>query len=314
MNPLNIVIGAFMLIATAPFAVASMAGAPSAKAVEVREFEVDGLAAEAPAFSPDGRTVFFGKSAGEKIFIFVSKKVAGHWTAPKLAPFSGTYRDLEPAFGPKGRYLIFVSNRPMGPEGKLADGNFNGILYPGLGGHLWKVKLRGGEWGAPLALPAVINSGDSIFSPSITEDGSLYFMRSAVAGGKFHLYRAQMHAGEYSAPERVSFSNLDAYADFDPVIGKGERFMIFSSFRPPAPPHQADLFIVQRENGKWSDPMDLRLALSDEVYGADARLAPDEKTLFFTNLRKLPSDHSTDDKAAAIHTWEVALRMSALRW
>jgi hypothetical protein len=174
MNPLHIVIGAFALLATALFAVESIASAPSAKTVEVREFEVDGLAAEAPAFSPDGKTVFFGESAAEKIFIFGSKKVAGRWTAPKLAPFSGTYRDLEPAFGPGGRYLIFASNRPMGLEAKLADGNFNGTLYPGAGGHLWKVELRGSEWGTPVALPTVIYSSDTTFSPSITEDGSLY--------------------------------------------------------------------------------------------------------------------------------------------
>jgi hypothetical protein len=309
----NIIIRALAFLAIAIFSGASTATPPSAPAVEVREFEFDGSAAVAPAFSPDGKTVFFGRYAGETISIFVSNKVDGRWTAPKVASFSGTYRDLEPAFAPSGRYLIFASNRPFGSDGKLADGNYNGSLHPGAGGHLWRVELKGGVWREPVALPTLINSSDSTFSPSLAEDGSLYFMRPAITGEKFHLYRAQMHAGQYSIPERVSFSDLDGYGDFDPAIAKDERFMIFSSARPPAPPHQTDLFIVHRENDKWSDPVDLRLVLSDDVYGTEARLAPDEKTLFFTNARKLSSDYSADDKAVFVHTWEVRLRMSVLK-
>ena len=293
--------------AIAAFPLANKASPPVTAPVEVRELVLDRPAAVAPAFSPDGKTVFFGKSTGETITIFVSEKIGGRWTTPKVAPFSGTYRDLEPAFAPNGQYVIFASNRPSVPGGKVIDGNYNGASHAGGGGHLWKVELRGHKWNTPTSLPEVINSSDSTFSPSITQDGSLYFMRPAVSGEKFHLYRAQLHAGQYSVPERVSFSDLDTFGDFDPAITKDERFIVFSSARPPAPPHQTDLFIAYRENGKWSEPVDLRLELSGDVYGIEARLAPDEKTLYFTNGRKLSSDDSGDEKTTFVHTWEVKL-------
>jgi hypothetical protein len=151
-----------------------------------------------------------------------------------------------------------------------------------------------------------INASDSVFSPSITGDGSLYFMRPVNAGGKFHLFRAQMKNGAYEPPQRVTFSNLESFGDFDPAVSKDEQFLIFSSPRPPAPAHQTDLFIVYRKGGEWSEPVDLRQGAPD-VYGTEARLDPREKTLFFTNARKLPSDRVTDEHTIVIHSWEVAL-------
>ena len=174
--------------------------------------------------------------------------------------FRGVYRDLEPTFAPNGKYLIFASNRPLQAGGKLADGNYNGKQYPEQGGHLWKVEHHGDQWGDPQPLPMSINASDSVFSPSITGDGSLYFMRPVNAGEKFHLFRAQMKNDAYQSPQRVAFSNLEAFGDYDPAVSKDEQFLIFSSPRPPAPAHQTDLFIVYRKGGEWSEPIDLRVS------------------------------------------------------
>ena len=283
------------------------AGAVRAAETQPQEFAVDNLPAVAPAFSPDGKLVVFGRSVGKGISIFVSERSAGQWGPAQVAPFSGTYRDLEPTFDPHGKYLIFASNRPLQPGGKLADGNYNGQLSPENGGRLWKVERRGQAWGEPKPLPASINVGGSVFSPSITGDGSLYYMRPVHDGEKFHLFRAQMKAGAFLPPERVAFSNLEAFGDYDPAVSKDDRFLIFSSPRPPAPAHQADLFIVRRTNGGWSEPVDLRLSVSPDVYATEARLDPAERTLFFTNARKLPTDRGADEHAIVIHSWQVAL-------
>jgi hypothetical protein len=109
------------------------------------------------------------------------------------------------------------------------------------------------------------------------------------------------------APQRVASSNLELFGDYDPAVSKDEEFLIFSSPRPPAPAHQTDLFIVHRKGGEWSEPIDLRESVAPDVYGTEARLDPREKTLFFTNARKLPDDRGADEHAIVIHSWEVSL-------
>jgi len=236
----------------------------------------------APAFSPDGKSVYFGQTEDKKgITIVASYFKDGRWTSPVLAPFSGTYANLEPAFDPRGKYLIFASSRPETANGPLLDGNWNGHAYPGHGGNLWKTNSTKTGWSEPQRLPDVVNKNGSVFSPALTHDGSLYFMR-ADSGGLFHIYRSQLKGGQYQTPVRASFC-LDKFGDFDPAVAPDESFLIFSSPRPPAPAKTSDLFIVFHTATGWSDPIDLREAVSDKVFGVEARLSPDLKTLYFSN-------------------------------
>lgn len=243
------------------------------------------VANAAPAFTPDGRTVYFFSTpvGGECCTLMVSRQAQGHWSAPKVASFSGHYRDLEAAFSPSGKFLVFASNRPDQPGGALMDGHYNGQDHPGNGGHLWRIARRGAGWASPELLPASINANQSVFSPAVTADGSLYFMR-ADDGIHFHIFRSQFVHGQYQTPVLADFSKTP-YGDFDPAVAPDESYLIFSSGRPPAP-KTSDLFIIFRTGGGWSEPLDLRNAISPDVHGVEARLSPDGNTLYF--------EHATD--------------------
>ena len=279
------------------------------EAATVQELMLDQSAAPgaiAPAFSPDGNLVVFGKTVGEQTVLYEATNHAGAWSEAHVASFSGVYTDIEPAFAPNGRYLLFSSNRPLLPGGPLAEGTYDNKVRPGKGGHLWRVDRTSKGWGKPFPLSAAVNASDSTFSPSISADETLYFMRPVLAGERFHLYRCRRVHGQYTAPERASFSNLDVYGDFDPAVARDGSFLIFSSPRPPALAHRSDLFIVYRTSAGWSQPIDLRTALAEEVYGVEARMSPNETTLFFTNSRKLPIDPPTSpEHPYAQHTWQV---------
>jgi Tol biopolymer transport system component len=253
----------------------------------------------APAFTRDGKTVYIGQSAkAGDISVMVSHLAGGKWSAPQMADFSGKYRDLEPAFSPDGKYIIFASNRPKIPGDSLLDGNYNKSIQKAKGGNLWKVKISKKGAAVPERLPDVINANGSVFSPAVAGDGSIYFMR-ADSGKSFHIYRSQLTNGQFEKPVRVSFS-LDKYGEYDPAVAPDESFIIYSTGRPPAP-HTADLFIVFKEGNKWGEPIDLRTLLSDKVFGVEARLSPDLKTLYFTNQRK--ANGETDPNGS--YTWMV---------
>lgn len=236
----------------------------------------------APAFSPDGRTVLFFQSPNaSSTSILLSQQNDGQWSTPKTPTFSGQYRHLEPAFAPSGKYLIFASNRPAAAGGTVLDGHYNGQVFARGGGNLWRVDVTRKGWGSPKRLTESINSNTAVFSPAVTADGSLYFMR-AENGGKFHIYRAQMHHRRFETPVLASFSDVE-HGEYDPAVAPDESYLIFSSGRAPAPPKTTDLFIVFRTGRGWGDPIDLRSALSENVHGIEARLSPDGKTLYFSN-------------------------------
>ena len=253
----------------------------------------------APAFTRDGKKVYIGQSAkGGDISVMVSHLIGGLWSAPAMAAFSGKYRDLEPAFSPDGKYLIFASNRPQIEGDSLLDGNYNKGVQKGKGGNLWKVKITKKGAGVPERLPHVINANGSVFSPAVAGDGSIYFMR-ADSGKGFHIYRSQLTNGQFEKPERAPFS-IDAFGDYDPAVAPDESFIIYSTGRPPAP-HTSDLFIVFKNGNTWGNPIDLRSILGDKVHGVEARLSPNLKTLYFTNQTK--ANGETDPHGS--YTWMV---------
>ena len=93
----------------------------------------------APAFTPDGDTVYFSRSNTNFSIILESRLVHGQWSNPTPAPFSGSWNDMEPAMSPDGKFLLFVSSRPVVHGGKPLDGHFNKGTQPGQGGNMWRV-------------------------------------------------------------------------------------------------------------------------------------------------------------------------------
>src|SRR5262245_60479539 len=71
-----------------------------------------------PAFTPDGRTLYFVRSTPEFTgwTIHVTRHTDGRWSTPKVAPFSGKHRDADPFSSADGKQLYFISDRPRSEE------------------------------------------------------------------------------------------------------------------------------------------------------------------------------------------------------
>ncbi|RAO78064.1 TolB family protein [Dyella jiangningensis] len=229
----------------------------------------------APAFTPDGNTVFF-THRDEAITIMMATRHEGAWSKPQVAPFSGRWRDIEPAMAPDGSYLVFVSNRPAKPGGALLDGYFGGKVQSGKGGNIWRVDRRGDGWGEPQRLPDIINSNSAIYSPAVAGDGSIYFNQPDPVTKKSHIYRAQAKGDGFEKPVALSISD-GTHPGYDVAVAPDESFLVFSANREPAAKNQALLFIAFAKDGQWSEPQ----ALDPHLEGIEARLSPDLTTLYF---------------------------------
>lgn len=263
-----------------------------------------------PAFTPDGRTVFFTRGNSMQSTILVSHRTAGGWSKPAIAPFSGEWRDLEATMAPDGSYLVFASNRPAVAGGRPLDGVYNGGVQEGRGGNLWRVDRTPHGWGAPYRLPDVINGNTSIFSPSIAADGSLYFMQPTGLQQRFHIFRAAWSHGAYETPVAVPIAAGDDVGDFDPAVAPDESYIVFSSARLQA--KGTSLFIAFRRNGSWTPPEYLGDTVSAPGTGnIEARLGPGARVLYFSSTRVVatpPGDRAASARGlASMEVWNDGL-------
>ncbi|HTU82457.1 MAG TPA: hypothetical protein VMF61_10030 [Candidatus Acidoferrales bacterium] len=233
------------------------------------------------SFDRSGETLYLTRIDGAIHTIVVSRIHAGAWPVPVVVPFSGRWRDLEQVLSPDGRTMIFASNRPALSGGKPIDAFFGGKRRPARGGNLWSVARNATGWGTPVRLPDAVNANTSTFSPALSADGTLYFMRASGAKQRFHIFVAERKAGTYPASAPAPFSDV-RYSDFDPAVASDGSFVIFGSNRPPAKKGSADLFIAYHRAGGWTTPRDMGRTLDGAGDVIEPRLSPDERTLYFT--------------------------------
>lgn len=201
--------------------------------------------------SPDSNTILFNKAdRGYSIQVIMeaTRGRDGQWRSPRVASFSGQYRDIDPAFSPDGRYLIFASNRPVDPDGARKT-DFD----------LWRVDRQSdGTWGSPRHLGDAVNSTGSETNSSITADGTLYFATSDRAGvlGQRDLMRAKPTRTGYEAPEPLSAPINSEFDESNHWIAPDESYLLFLSNRPGGFA-ASDLYISFRSANGWTMPKNI---------------------------------------------------------
>lgn len=245
---------------------------------------ISGPAGEAcPAFTPDGDTVYFDVGS----MILVSKREHGVWSKPVIAPFSGQWLDHDPAMSPDGSYLVFVSNRPVKSGAEALSATVHGKVYPGRGGHLWRVDRQGNGWGTPVHLPDAVNASDRTYAPSIAADGSLYFIHPDEQG-VMHIYSSSFAQGAYQPAALVAVGDPSA-STHDPAIAPDQSFMVFNLSQNAKAGDMGDFYIAFREGDHWGTPINLGEAINGKPgkwsqWGA--HIGPDRRTLYYTSDRQ----------------------------
>jgi Tol biopolymer transport system component len=229
-----------------------------------------------PALHPDGRTLYFVKSAPgflrDAHFTIVASEIEeGRWSRPEVAPFSGRHSDLNPWIAPDGRRLYFSSNRPLSGE---RPGDFN----------IWMVEWEDGGWSAPRVLPPPVNSPANELWLSANDAGVLYFDsdRSGDDGG-WDLYRAEPEGAGFGAAVPVSALNGPGL-DINPTVARDDSWLLFSSWDRAGEGTRGDLYLSRREGETWGAPQPLEHVNSsaDEFHPA---LSPDGRFLYFASDR-----------------------------
>lgn len=242
----------------------------------------------APAFSPDGREVFWSlwrrPDQGEpQVIVTMRREPDGSWSAPAVAPFSGRFVDGGPVQSADARRLYFYSTRPT-PEGPTRD-------------DLWFVERQSHGWSEPQCLGFVARFAGmkSVYQPSVARNGTLYFVaRPADGPNRFLIYRAELVDGGYPRAELLppGINDPRASANWTPWIALDESFLLFSSNRRDPEADYGDLYVARRQpDGNWNEPVALGEPVNSGVQERFPVVSPDGEYLFFT---RPTTDHADD--------------------
>ncbi|MCB2220341.1 MAG: hypothetical protein KQI35_08105 [Bacteroidetes bacterium] len=239
------------------------------------------------ALSPDGTEIFYSMVLpGNNLSVILYLQHDGaFWSGTQIAPFSGRYSDIEPAFTPDGQKLFFVSKRPIDTLSKKSEWN------------IWFTEKSKSGWTRPQALKFPVNVEGDEYYPSISSNGNLYFtaQREDSFGGE-DIYMSRMIAGEYQQPVNLGEGVNSASYEFNAYVAPDEQYLIFSSFGREDGLGGGDLYISYRVNDTmWTPARNLGPEINSNKLDYCPLVSPDGKYLFFTSQRVDPDmvNHQT---------------------
>jgi len=235
----------------------------------------------APAVSPDGKWIFWSAflaplQSGAPQVILYSKQENRQWTSPEVAPFSGQYMEGGPVFSMDGQRIYYGSCRPLRRNGEPKDWD------------IWYVNKTPDGWSEPINVGSPVNSDKDEGQPTITRDGTLYFI-SQDKDYKYNLCisRARFVNGQYKAPEVLGEPiNMKGTYAWCPFVAPDESYLLFASERKDDLGF-GDIRISHRlPDDTWTEPINLGKPVCSKNQDRFPGISPDGKVLFFTSKRK----------------------------
>lgn len=223
----------------------------------------------------------------EYSFIAVVKRENNQWSKPKVASFSGKFKDLEPFLSPNGLKLYFATNRINNNATEIKKDI-----------DIWFVERNSisESWSAPKNIGPIINTSVDEFYPSVTNNGDLFFTAAYKdAKGKEDIYVSRLVNGKYTKPTSLSTSvNSDKY-EFNAYVSPDESFIIFTSYGRKDGFGGGDLYIsFKDEKNLWTAAKNL----GNKVNSIKIDYCPfvdfNTNTLYYTSERsEVPTSFSS---------------------
>ncbi|MFH0883970.1 MAG: hypothetical protein V2A56_13355 [bacterium] len=233
------------------------------------------------SLNEDGREIWITRAGGgtfddDMTILSSSWDDNKGWSAPVVAPFSGTYVDADPFLTRDGKRLYFSSKRT---EDGRSKGDFD----------IWYVDRVKDGWGEPVRLPEPINSDEHDVSPWIVDDGTLWFASRREGGeGDYDIWYALKRGDGFSDPINAGPAINSIGTEVDVCLSRNATLMIFASQDQPIHFGSGDLYLMLRgHDGGWIGPYNLGQPVNSDGMECCPALGPNDRILLFTSTRSL---------------------------
>lgn len=197
------------------------------------------------AISTDGKELMYTLNTNDNTrrAIVIVRLTGNRVDSKSIAPFSGTYADIEPAYSPDGQKLFFASSRPLYAGDNTVDYN------------IWYSERINNQWSAEAhPIRGKVNTDEDEFYPSVTTNGNLYYTAAYKNGvGREDIYVSMPTEGVYSEPTPLNTNVNTAAFEFNAYVSPDEQVIIFSSYGRADDMGGGDLYLSTKDaSGHWS--------------------------------------------------------------
>jgi hypothetical protein len=217
-------------------------------------------------FSPDGLECFITRIINDTQTLLTSKEAGGAWPDLTVAPFSGTFFDMESHITPDGTRMYFGSERPW-------QGLTPGFLYQ------WYVDKTGSGWSEPKPMDPPL-FGELMMYPSVANNKNMYYTASDGVSKQW-IALARYAAGAYQEPVALSDIINSTLYPAHPFIAPDESYIMFDAVTDTTN-WARDLYICFRKpDSTWTHPINMGTMINNATYSMFPFVSRDSKYFFF---------------------------------
>jgi len=167
-------------------------------------------------------------------------------------------------------------------------------------------------WEPPRLLPPMINTGEDVYEPRLSADGTTLFFVRGKAGENADIFVSRQTYEGWSEATPLGDVN-SPYEDLGPEPSTDGKSLYFYSDRPGGLGGY-DLWVAYvrgdgRSDNGWHEPVNLGPAVNSTFNDYGPALTPDTATLYFASNRPLPTDARQPNPDA----WPATLREDLFR-
>jgi len=214
------------------------------------------------SFSSDGKTVYTTRSNDSRtvceVYGITLDDRGNHLQPQRIREWNTTTNVSNPVISHDNSFALL----------RISEPGENPDLYISR-------KDNHGNWQKPVALPASINTAADQYYPELTAENHLYYSSNG------DLYFAAYTNGQWQNPVPIHALNTTAFSESNVAISRDGRFLVFLSNRTGSY-GSYDLFICKKENGQWSEPVNLGPKINTTAMEYQPRFSIDNTTLYFT--------------------------------
>jgi len=229
-------------------------------------------------FSPDYTEFLYSVILPDGQFVIMTMSYSGErWSEPEVARFSGKYSDADPFITSDGKWLYFVSKRPVDTvQNMKRDWD------------IWRLEKVNGEWSKPENLGPDINSEADDIYPTLTKKGTLYYSSGRYGNNNRDIFYAVSNGNEFETSVKLN-DTINKYWEGDVYISPEEDYMIFASYERP---EGSGLYVSFNNGGNWTSPVRMSEEINRTGREFCPMVSPDGEFFFFTSNRTIEKEKS----------------------